>query len=76
MSPRLPAIEARELARIARRLGFELRRQKGSHAVFVRSEDGSRVVIPMHTGKSIKPKTLAAIVHDMGLTIDELRELL
>ncbi len=34
------------------------------------------MVIPMHTGKAIKPKTLAAIIHDMGLTIAELRELL
>lgn len=76
MSPRLPAVEARELIRIARRIGFELRRQKGSHAVFIRQEDGSRVVIPIHTGKAIKPKTLAAIIHDMGLTIDELRKLL
>jgi len=76
VSPCLPAVEARELVRIARHLGFELRRQKGSHAIFVRPEDGSRVVIPVHTGKVIKPKTLAGIVHDMGLTIDELRELL
>ncbi|RMF77387.1 MAG: addiction module toxin, HicA family [Nitrospirae bacterium] len=76
MSPRAPAIESKDLARVARRLGFELRRQKGSHAVFVRAEDGARIVIPMHRGKVIKPKTLAGIVHDMGLTMEEFRELL
>ena len=76
MSPRLPVVEARDLARVARKLGFELDRQKGSHAVFRRDSDSSRVVIPMHVGKSIRPKTLAGILEDLGITADELRELL
>jgi predicted RNA binding protein YcfA (HicA-like mRNA interferase family) len=33
-------------------------------------------VIPDHAGKTIKPKTLAAILDDMGISADELRELL
>jgi predicted RNA binding protein YcfA (HicA-like mRNA interferase family) len=76
VSPRLPVVEAQDLARIARKLGFELDRQKGSHAVFRRNEDRSRVVIPMHSGRVIRPKTLAGILEDMGITVDQLRELL
>lgn len=76
MSPRLPVVEAKDLARVVRRLGFELDRQKGSHAVFRRDSDSARVVIPMHAGKSIRPKTLAGILEDLGITADELRKLL
>ena len=76
MRAKLPRVTGRELARAAERAGFRLRRQKGSHALFYRQTDKARLVIPMHAGKSIKPKTLAGIVEDMGLTADEFRELL
>lgn len=76
MSPRIPSVTADQLCRVARRLGFELHRQKGSHAVYLRQRDHARVVIPIHAGKDIKPKTLLAILDDMGITVDRLRELL
>jgi predicted RNA binding protein YcfA (HicA-like mRNA interferase family) len=76
VSPRLPVVEAKDLARIARKLGFEFDHQKGSHAVFRRTADRARVVIPMHVGRSIRPKTLAGILEDLGVTIEQLRELL
>lgn len=76
MTPKLPAVTAREVARVAERLGFVLHRQKGSHAVYYRQQDKSRVVIPMHAGRNIKPKTLAGMIDDMGLTPEEFRELL
>ena len=47
MSPFLPQIKAKDLVRVAKQLGFELDRQKGSHAVFYRDSDKARVVIPM-----------------------------
>jgi predicted RNA binding protein YcfA (HicA-like mRNA interferase family) len=76
LSPKRPVVEARDLARAVRKLGFELDRQKGSHAVYVRLSDRARVVIPMHTGRAIHPKTLAGILEDLGITSDELRKLL
>lgn len=76
MSPRLPIVEAKDLARVVRKLGFELDRQRGSHAVFRRASDSARVVIPMHVGRSIRPKTLAGILEDVGISADELRRLL
>ena len=75
MSAKLPAVTAREVVRVAERLGFVLHRQKGSHAVYYRAQDKARVVIPMHVGKNIKPKTLAGIIEDMGLTRGEFRKL-
>jgi len=39
LSPNLPVVAGKEAARVAQRLGFELRRQRGSHAVYVRPSD-------------------------------------
>jgi predicted RNA binding protein YcfA (HicA-like mRNA interferase family) len=75
MSPKLPAMTGKDLVRVAQRLGFEFRRQTGSHAIYVRASDQRRVVIPMHAGKTVKPKTMRAIIDDLGITSDELREI-
>ena len=76
MSPKLPAVTGKEVARIAQRLGFEFRRQKGSHAIFVRSSDRRRAVIPMHAGRDLKPKTLRGIIEDLGIAVEEFQRML
>ena len=76
MSPKLPVARSRDVIRIAHKLGFVLDRQKGSHAVYLRPADRARVVIPVHTGRDLKPKTLLSIVEDLGLTIEEFVEML
>ena len=76
MTARLPAVTAREVVRVAERLDFVQQRQKGSHAIYYRESDGARVVIPLHVGKTIKPKTLLGIIHDMGVTKEQFREML
>jgi len=76
VSAKLPVVTAKEVARIAQRLGFELRRQKGSHAIYIRATDGFRVVIPMHSGADLKRKTLLGIVGDLGISVEEFAKLL
>lgn len=76
MSPFLPQVKAKDLIRVAKQLGFELDRQKGSHAVFYRPSDKARVVIPIHSGRDIKPKTLRGIIDDMRITPEKFKELL
>jgi len=70
LSAELPAVTPKQLARIAERLGFEFRRQRGSHAIYVRSSDQARVVIPMHSG-DLKRKTLRGIVADLKISLEE-----
>jgi predicted RNA binding protein YcfA (HicA-like mRNA interferase family) len=70
VTPRLPAVTARDLVRVAQRLGFTFRRQTGSHAIYVRESDHARVVIPMRSG-DIKRKTLRAIINDLGVSVEE-----
>jgi predicted RNA binding protein YcfA (HicA-like mRNA interferase family) len=76
MSPLLPQVKAKDLIRVVKQLGFELDRQKGSHAIFYRPSDKARVVIPVHAGRDIKPKTLHGILDDMRITPEKLKELL
>jgi predicted RNA binding protein YcfA (HicA-like mRNA interferase family) len=76
LSSKLPVIKARQLIKIVRRLGFKLDRQSGSHAIYYRKSDKRRIVIPLHTGKDIKPKTLHGIIKDMNLDVDEFKKLL
>jgi predicted RNA binding protein YcfA (HicA-like mRNA interferase family) len=75
VTPKLPAVTAKELVRVAERLGFAFRRQSGSHAIYIRPNDQARVVIPMHKGE-LKRKTLHAIIQDLKITIEEFRKML
>ena len=76
MSSFLPQVKAKDVVRVAKKLGFELDRQKGSHAIFYRISDKARIVIPMHAGRDIKPKTLQGIIEDMQITPERFKELL
>lgn len=75
MTPTLPATSAKELVRVAEKLGFVFRRQSGSHAIHVRPSDQARVVIPMHKGE-LKRKTLRGIIQDLKISVEEFANLL
>jgi len=74
VTPKLPTATAKDLVRVAERLGFVFRRQRGSHAIYVRQSDQARVVIPMHRGE-LKRKTLRAIIHDLKISVEEFENL-
>ncbi|MFH0983493.1 MAG: type II toxin-antitoxin system HicA family toxin [Planctomycetota bacterium] len=68
---KLPVVAARDVIRVAERLGFAFDRQKGSHAVYLRVSDKRRLVIPVHKGRDLKPGTLRGLIDDMGLSVEE-----
>ena len=76
MSPKLPVVKAKDVVRVAKKLGFNFDHQKGSYIVYRREKDNARVVIPLHTGKDLRHKTLAGILDDMSVTPEEFRRLL
>ncbi len=61
MSPRLPQVKPKELIRVLQRMGFILRRQTGSHAIFRHPETKAMAVVPMHP-KDIKRGLLFGIL--------------
>ncbi len=77
MSTHFPNVTAKQMIRVLEKIGFVFARQTGSsHAIYKRLSDGKRTVVPYHAGVSIKRRTLKSILHDAGLTVEELRNLL
>jgi len=75
MTPRLPNLSARQLIAALERAGFELQRQKGSHATLRHPETKRITVVPWHGG-DVKRPLLKAILQQAGLSEDQLRNLL
>jgi predicted RNA binding protein YcfA (HicA-like mRNA interferase family) len=76
VSPRQPRITAAQLLRALRRDGWEVDRQRGGHAQLAHSTKPGLVTVPHHVGEILKPKTLATILEQAGLSVDDLRKLL
>jgi predicted RNA binding protein YcfA (HicA-like mRNA interferase family) len=74
---RLPAVNGRRVIQALRRAGFVVDRIVGSHHVLVFPGDPTRtVVVPVHSGRDLKPGTLRAIVRQAGFAPEEFAELL
>ena len=76
MSPKLPSVNARQLIRALKQVGFEEQRQRGSHLHLKRDSDGKRVTVPVHKGRSIPTGTLRAILRDADISVETFLELL
>ncbi len=69
--PRHPRVRGRELIRALQRIGFVVKRTKGSHH-FLQHDDGRATVVPVHSGEVIGPGLLNRIIHDAEITVEEL----
>jgi predicted RNA binding protein YcfA (HicA-like mRNA interferase family) len=63
-----------DLRRALERIGFVFRRQKDSHMILRRDDPASRVVVPNH--RRLRPGTLRQILHEAGLSVEQLKDLL
>ena len=75
MTGRLPRVNAAETIRVLERAGFSLVRQSGSHKIY-KNPQGRRATVPFHTGKTLHPKLLQAILRDAELSVERFRELM
>lgn len=76
MSPKTPRINGSKLIRVLEKLGFVIKRQKGSHVQLFREGDGKRITVPLHGSKEIPIGTLKAILKDADINPGEFIELL
>ena len=65
------ALTGKQLLEALHRMGFETVRIKGRHH-FVRHPDGRRSVVPVHSGETIGPGLLRAILRQTELDLDQL----
>ena len=69
--PKLPIVKPKQVIRALRDAGFYLHHQTGSHARLIHSTDPTRrVTVPVHN-KDIPRGTLANIIRQAGMTIEE-----
>lgn len=73
----LPALTSKKIIKALKKAGFIEDRQKGSHLILINSSTNKRVVVPIHSGKTIKKPLLQSIIEDdAGLTINDFLKLL
>lgn len=72
--PKLPVISGKELIRALEKFGFVSVRQSGSH-VIMEHADGRVTTVPVHGKKGIPIGTLKAILRDVDVSPDNLREI-
>jgi predicted RNA binding protein YcfA (HicA-like mRNA interferase family) len=63
-------LSGNEVCRALSRLGFEFKRQTGSHCHYAKGPN--HPCVPMH--REIRPKTLQSILKQAGITLDQLLE--
>ncbi len=74
--PKLPQIKSRQLVKVVIKLGFSLRGQSGSHAVYTHP-DGRKTTIPIHSVDTIGTGLLTKIIKkDLNISKEELLRLL
>lgn len=71
--PKPPRVRSKQLVKALNRAGFQIIRQKGSHAQFKRAN--LLVTVPIHSG-DLNPQTLKSILRQAQLSIDDLLQLL
>lgn len=68
---KLPLLTAVEFGKVLKRLGFVLKRQKGSH-MFFEHPDGRTTLVPNHPGEKIDRGLLNKIIkHDLRIGREE-----
>lgn len=71
--PKLPVLSGHEVCSVLEAHGFKLMRQRGSHMVMQRSEDGGTTTIPVPNHPELRIGTLRSIIRQSGLELDKFR---
>jgi len=72
---KLSSLTGKDVVSILKKVGFEIKRQRGSH-VFLQHPDGRATVVPIHSGEIIGPGLMLKILKDINMTKEEFYKLL
>ena len=73
MAGKLPALKPKIVIRALERHGFYVHHVSGSH--YILKKEKLRVTVPYHN-KDLKPRTLASIIEQAGMVVEEFLDLL
>ncbi len=68
----MKSVSGKELARLLKKKGWELKRIKGSHHVYVRPENPARISIAVHGNRPLKMGLLKHLMKLAEILEDEL----
>ncbi len=72
---RLLRLTGKQVIRILERADFRVARTRGSHT-FLKHPDGRATVVPVHSGETIGPGLLRAILRDVEMSAEDFTEYL
>ncbi|MDZ7696670.1 MAG: type II toxin-antitoxin system HicA family toxin [Deltaproteobacteria bacterium] len=70
-----PTLKSSDITKGLKKAGFQLVRQKGSHARF-EHEDGRVTTVPVHAGQDVGRGLLRKILRDIEMSSEEFRRFL
>jgi predicted RNA binding protein YcfA (HicA-like mRNA interferase family) len=73
MSEKLPLVSGQEVVTALGRIGYYIRKQKGSH---IRLYHQTRLAVTVPNHKELDRRTLKSILHTCNLTVEEFNSLL
>ena len=73
MSEPLPLVSGREVVTALQRLGYYIRKQRGSH---IRLYHPNRIPVTVPAHKELDRKTLKSILRTVNLTVEEFKNIL
>jgi predicted RNA binding protein YcfA (HicA-like mRNA interferase family) len=71
---KLPRISGRECIKALEKIGFQFKRQEGSHIILRRNDPFAQLVVPDH--KELDRGTLRAIIRQASISVEEFVKLL
>jgi predicted RNA binding protein YcfA (HicA-like mRNA interferase family) len=75
MSEKLPRVTAREVERAIIKIGYQPKRQSGSHRIY-KNQEGKRITLPIHPEKIIHPKIIKRILVENNLTSRKIQRII
>jgi predicted RNA binding protein YcfA (HicA-like mRNA interferase family) len=73
--PKILPLNSIYLIKILEQESFKVFRQKDSHIILINKEK-TRIAVPLHPGKDIKPGLLRAILREAGINPEKFLKLL
>jgi predicted RNA binding protein YcfA (HicA-like mRNA interferase family) len=73
---KLPRITGKKAVKGLKKAGFEHIRTRGSHFFLYHRTKDIIITVPVHSGKTLVPKTLKSILKHARLTVKEFQECL
>ena len=73
--PKIAPTNPLKLVKLLEKDGFRQVRRKGSHVILM-DKNRTRIVVPVHSGKQIKPGLVRAIIREAGITREKFFKLL